>query len=297
VTSLRSSLLGVFAAASLAVTGCDAAAHATRPRGDTAPARPTPARTPPAAQHHRKSGTTKPTRATAAPVVPRRTPTRANPLRVLLVGDSVAGSFAPGLERALTPWGARFRDRSFPGFGLTSTSPGFLSDGTPWPSRFEEWPSVVDSTVRTFDPDVVFAYVGDWDQIDRVALGRRIKAFSPEWRQWYHDVLDLYVRHLTARGAHVYWVLLTKDVRPEQQRINDAVNREFLALEARVPDRVTTVSIDRAIVPNGPFVQQMHLPDGRTIDVWKLLHFTSEGADLVGNELVHDLGATWGLAG
>jgi hypothetical protein len=222
---------------------------------------------------------------------------RASPLRVLLVGDSVAGSFAPGLQRALARDGAQFTDRSFPGFGLTATSPGFLADGTPWPSRFAEWPSVVDTAVRTFDPDVVVAYLGDWDAIDRVAFGKRVVALSPDWQRWYHDVLDLYVRHLTARGAHIYWVLLTRDVRPDQQRINDAVNRQFTALAARMPDRVTAVSVDSAIVPNGPFVQQMHLPNGQAIDVWKLLHFTPAGADLVGNALVHDLGTTWGLPG
>ncbi|MFN8036179.1 MAG: hypothetical protein U0V73_09625 [Acidimicrobiia bacterium] len=298
MSNLRSSLLPLaLTASTLALAACDGAAHASRApahasTGESAGAGASARSVTHRGRATRGAGTTP---STAPAVVARRVPTPDHPLRVLLVGDSVAGSLSPGLAHALAGTGARFEDRTYPGFGLTATSPGFLDDGTPWPSRFQEWPSVIDRTVRTFDPDVVIAYLGNWDALDRVAFGRRIRALSPEWAQWYHDVLDLYARDLTARGAHLYWVRLTRDVRPEQQRVNDAINRQFDLLAQRMPDRVTILSVDGAIVPNGPYVQQQHLPDGRSVDVWKLLHLTPEGADLAGRAVVHDLAATWGL--
>jgi hypothetical protein len=147
----------------------------------------------------------------ARPVVGRR------PLRVMVVGSSVASTFAPGLEQ----WAARHGNvqvldqarfwcslgRGLPiGQGLVTTVPTSCSD---WETRWSE-------AVTSFDPDVVLVFFSMWEVSPRQLPG------STEWLTpgdkrldtWqlaeYQTAADV----LSARGAAVDWLTIPCENEP-----------------------------------------------------------------------------------
>lgn len=121
-------------------------------------------------------------RVPALDLIANRSPTPADPLRVLLVGDSVMVDAAPGIEAALEATGAaEVTQDAGPGFGLTYTDRWRV-----------EWHGVL-ARVR---PDVVVALLGAWDAGNLLERGT----------EWYGEVVDDATRVLSSSGARVVWL-------------------------------------------------------------------------------------------
>lgn len=234
------------------------------------------------------------TTTTVPDLAPRRAPTPEGPLRTVLVGDSVADTLAPGLERALADAGLGFLlSRAFPGFGFTSPWPGIVG-GQPWPPAFEGWPEELSRQVEASDPDAVLVFAGGWDLVDRVVGDRTLVPFTPEWRAWYDGLLDDAVRRLSARGAVVYWLALPCDPRPDHDAANRRMDEVFSALAARWPGVVAHVPLDSFLCPGGGFSPTLPGPLGDAVDVWSpTLHLTEPGADLTGAWIVARMAPDW----
>jgi hypothetical protein len=171
----------------------------------------------------------------AAPVVEltaNRAPTPADPLRVLLVGDSVMVDAAPGIEAALEGTAAvEVASGALPGFGLTST-------GT--------WRRDWAATVARTRPDVVVALLGAWDAAAALARGRA----------WYATVVDDATAVLSAGGARVVW-LGWPPTRPpavagRPEPDYDVIDRERAVLDATFADIAARHPGDVAFVSTGP---------------------------------------------
>lgn len=235
-----------------------------------------------------------PTTTTTPPVHPRRTLTPRTPLRVTLVGDSVASTLAPGIDRALVSAGlGRLHSSAFPGFGLTSPWPGII-DGKPWAATFTNWPTVFSDAVAHDDPDVVVVLLGGWDLVERTVDGKQLAPFTPEWRAWFDGRLDDALRRLSARGAVIEWLSLPCDPRPDTNARIGAMNAVFDALPARWPGTAEVLPFEEFLCPGDHFAQTQQVAGGSTVDVWSpTMHFTDPGATFAGRWIVDQLLRTW----
>ncbi|MGY6499527.1 MAG: DUF459 domain-containing protein [Acidimicrobiales bacterium] len=212
------------------------------------------------------------------------------PLRVLVVGDSVSLSLGIGLDEwgrdheALTVW-----NTGTPGCGIARSTEVRAAGYTgPTPEGCTSWPDLYRDRIETFDPDVVVVLIGAWDAADH-----RLGA-DPTWRGPGDDVYDAALADdvLTAveilgnGGASVVWLqypyislarypgldpgaVMTEAIPERMDRLNAVVSA---ALDP-VPGVVT---LDLAghlqALPGGEFDPSLR-PDG--------VHFSAEGSYLV----------------
>jgi len=127
----------------------------------------------------------------AAPVT--RTPTTADPARVLLVGDSDAGGLSPFLERALKA------------DGLASVTTDYkVSSGFVRPDFFD-WPARLAATLPTSNAEIVVAVFGANDGQPFLDMpGNAVD--SAEWRAEYGKRISAAMDLLSAGGRTVIWV-------------------------------------------------------------------------------------------
>jgi peptidoglycan/LPS O-acetylase OafA/YrhL len=219
--------------------------------------------------------------------------TSPEPTRVAVVGDSVALVMGEGLMRVGPSFGLEVWDQGLLGCGVlrgTMWIEGAAHEVSPvcsgWPTRFRE-------IVDMWEPQVVVLLIGAWDAYDVKMDGEWVEFGTPR-----HDAFVLgEIRHaidvLRSRGAEV--VLLTT---PYFEPRRDVVDRDRTAFNpARVDhlngllrqiDGVSLVDLNRFLDPDGRFTSEaMQVVDARGDGV----HFTHEGADLVGSWLAPQLAA------
>ncbi len=202
---------------------------------------------------------------------------------VLVVGDSVAGSLAPGF----VDLGMRTDNSWFVGCRVL---PGRVAVGAidndecPWA---ETWPG----TLRVRDPDVVVLSIGAFDtlDVDLPGPGPLLVPGAPEWNDLLDARLEEMLEILTARGARVVAVDLpcfgksnrsVADVpRPsgDPERL-EAFNVVLERVVARHPARVSIAPISTLLCPDGKARESIG-------DVARVrddgVHFSPDGAALV----------------
>jgi peptidoglycan/LPS O-acetylase OafA/YrhL len=214
-----------------------------------------------------------------------RIPTAADPLRVLIVGDSVMVDATPGIEAAIEATGvATVEPGGAPGFGLTFTK-----------TWRRDWTSMV-ADVR---PDVVVALLGAWDADNALDHGG----------DWYTNVVDDATSVLAAGGARVLWLgwpptrppAVAGRPEPDYDHIDAqqaAVNAAFSAVARRHPRDVAYLSTAPALsLPDGTF--SAFLPDatGTMVRARKRdnTHFCPAGSELMGRLVLGALTPVYAL--
>lgn len=211
------------------------------------------------------------------------------PLRVLVVGDSVALTLGRGFERRATDVGdvqawnlarmwcgiGRYADRLM--MGVRKESEGCSDWGERWADAVER-----------FDPDTVVVLSTIWELAERrlpewpdfLAIG------DPAYDEWiaseYREAVDV----LSARGARVVWLTTPcfRDASSEQRAQVAHLDSDILPRVARTrPDAMHIVDLDAHICPGGEFSGRIDSTDGARPDG---LHFSDPGADAVASWLV-----------
>jgi peptidoglycan/LPS O-acetylase OafA/YrhL len=231
-------------------------------------------------------GTTTASLATGAIAVPKP-PAAANAgflPNIVIVGDSIAKSMAPGIADA-TKGRAYVTNASFAGCGIAAGAAA-LPDHTLWkPSLVcrRRVPQVHSTVIQRDHPRLVIWY-SEWETSDRV-IGGRAEAFGTA----AHDAelradLEAAYRRLAANGARVALLLnvprTSADKRPHSidwtartAHLNDLLRE----LAAHHPDSALVIDLNPYICPAGPpcpaTVDHMVLrPDGahytRAASVW-----------------------------
>jgi hypothetical protein len=214
----------------------------------------------------------------AEPPAPRwrRVPSPADPLRVLVVGDSITWDASAGIKAALEATGAaRVREAAVLGFGITR---GWY----PWRA---EWRRLL----REERAELVVASFGVWD-IDGV-LADGPSRFSRE--------VAGAQRLFLAAGADVVWMgsprtapgwhVWPPDPRPDWERGRQAVNGVFRAAARAAPHRVAYLDPDPVLDrPPGRYAAFLpdlagHLKRARKLDG---AHICPTGAELLGDAVV-----------
>ncbi|HEY1331982.1 MAG TPA: DUF459 domain-containing protein [Actinomycetota bacterium] len=133
-------------------------------------------------------------RAHATPLPPLRTPTRSQPLHVLVLGDSTALDLGYGLERAATPAG-RYR----------VTLDGRISTGLARLDYFN-WLAQAQKDVARYRPDIVVVLLGLNDLQDFRAQSHYLVRYTRPWIRAYAQRVNAMLAEVVATGRRVLWV-------------------------------------------------------------------------------------------
>jgi len=214
--------------------------------------------------------------------------TTARPLRVMLVGDSMARSLGWGFEREAVQ-GYQFFNAAVDGCGLAQDvgarwfSYWLEHDPRCVPGWRDRWPAAISQ----FAPDIVVALFGAQDTYDRRIDGREIPFLSPEGQALAQQDLQDAINVLSASGAHV--VLLTTPyyqagwpmrIDPDRSAFNpawiDSYNRIQRTVASLNADRVSVLDLNKYIDPDGRYQKTVGVVTIRSFDN---VHFSPEGAE------------------
>lgn len=139
------------------------------------------------------------------PVLPLpATGAHTGPIRMLMVGDSVAVTLADGLYPVASQYGMTIVNAGTIGCGVVRGGPyndrGVV--GMPLPGC-QVWPQTWTAAVDAVDPDVVAVLIGRWETLDRVHDGQYRHLGDPDFDAYIESELETAVNVLSAKGAHV----------------------------------------------------------------------------------------------
>lgn len=191
---------------------------------------------------------------TTTTIPPYRIPTRADPLRVLVAGDSLSGYLGPSLNTALSGLPARVIEDQRVGTGLAR--PDVI-----------DWPRELQNDMATDDPDVVVLFIGGNDDQDlRTPNGWIPIGQTAEWRAEYQRRIAQIMDIVAKPGVSVYWVGLPAMGKAHLNQYVPTINSLIKTEAAARPGTVTFVDSGKALNgPDGTFVT--YLPDAKGKDV------------------------------
>ncbi len=213
----------------------------------------------------------------------------APPTKVLLVGDSVAGTLGlgfPSVGRDANLW---VWDRGRLGCGLFTggevVEGGELTPVDPNCDWTQHWPS----DLQQFKPDVVVLLVGAWDILDRKVGDTWYKFGTVGFDQSFVSELDAATTLLGSTGAKVIVLttpffsrpdlaIQTGRQWPEYDPVRvDRLNALYRDFAVQHPGRYTILDLNKFVSPDGKFTSELNGVQIRDDGV----HFTEAGAEIV----------------
>lgn len=213
---------------------------------------------------------------------PTRTPTPAVPLRLWIVGDSMAQVFGESLVNAAVDSG-----------DVAATLDYRISTGLTRPDYFD-WPAEVVDRVPTLDPEVVVAMFGANDAQGLILDGSAVPYGTPEWRTEYARRVGALMDQLTAGGRPVLWVgqpPMRSEEFSEKMRALDAIYRA----EARRRPAVTFVDSTPVLGDtHGGWTPYLPGSDGQTLARQADgIHLSRAGGDRLADVVLGRVRALW----
>jgi peptidoglycan/LPS O-acetylase OafA/YrhL len=229
-------------------------------------------------------------------------PGAAQPVRVLLFGDSVALTLGLGLSlpKEQEKYGYVLSDKGILGcgvvFGPEVQLMGTLYD-TPQacggagvepggPTANEPWPNQWMSAIGQVKPNVVVLLAGRWEVVDRKYQGAWTNILKPTYAAYVKSQLESASQLVAASGAHM--VFLTAPCTDEGEQPDGApwpednparlavYNKLVREVAAEHPETDTAVNLFGAACPGGKFTGSIH---GVTIRETDGVHFTLAGGE------------------
>jgi peptidoglycan/LPS O-acetylase OafA/YrhL len=219
---------------------------------------------------------TNPTTASTTPPVSIPASLASAPVRVMIVGDSVALTLGVGLAFHQAQWHIDMSNLAILGCGVDQGSniwddvQGRLEETAiadpcrvvakkgyvPWPTAWSEW-------VRIVRPNVVVLLAGRWEADDRLYEGHRTNILNKAYAQYTKEQLERAVTIGTSTGARM--VLMTSPCFSEGEQLDgspwpqDDIRRvqEYNTLVKEVgsenPSKVTVQDLYSMTCPDGKF--------------------------------------------
>ena len=225
----------------------------------------------------------------------------ARPVRILIVGDSMAGSLGVGLTAVAPRYGAEILNEGAPGCSpavaaevrvLTWINP----PGTPCQAASPgQLISNYRDLVGQFDPDVV-VYLARSDTLDTELDGSWRRVGEPTFDFWAEARYDQAIAALGSGGARV--VLMTSPYYdtgeqpdgtpwPENDPLRVVADNKLLAAAARLnPGRASVFHLGALLSPGNQFTTSV---DGVTARCSDGVHLTVPGGEWVGARLLPTL--------
>jgi hypothetical protein len=213
---------------------------------------------------------------------PTRVPTASRPLRLWIVGDSMAQVFGESLVNAAVDSGV-----------VAPTLDYRISTGLTRPDYFD-WPAHVVDELPTLEPEVVVAMFGANDAQGLILDGAAVPYGSPEWRAEYARRAGVLMDLLTAGGRPVLWIgqppMRDGTYAAKMRELNDVYRRE-------AADRPAVRFVDTARILGGedggwtPYLpgsggqRLARQPDG--------IHLSRAGGDHLAKTVLDLVRSTW----
>jgi peptidoglycan/LPS O-acetylase OafA/YrhL/lysophospholipase L1-like esterase len=225
------------------------------------------------------------------PTVTAAAVTTHHPLRVMLVGDSVAASMAPGLAAQANARGFVFWSAAVPGCGLATDVGERYIDG--WegidPRCVPGWRTRWPLQVAAFKPDIVVMLVGGQDMFDRRINGQVTRFDTAAGATLAESDEATAVKLLSARGARVvvlttpYYVLgwpqrVVVNRSPLYKPWTDMYNGYQRAVAKNGGGKVAILDLNRLLDPNGVWTDTV---DGIQVRTFDKCHLSTAGANFV----------------
>jgi hypothetical protein len=216
------------------------------------------------------------------PPIPQ--PTKADPLVILDIGDSIGVDLGFGL-------GDVFANDPY----VRVLQKGHIDTGLARPDAYN-WPAVLEADLRQYHPGVVVMMIGaNDDQALSVPGGSSVAVGTAEWNRAYHDRIDLVMAEATAAGAHVLWVGLPP--------VQDSAVTPTFAMKVNQMSQQLAASTSGATYysswsllsgPGGKFVQYKKI-DGDILQIRYSdgVHLAPSGWDLLASALLTPMRNAW----
>jgi hypothetical protein len=224
------------------------------------------------------------TAAAASPptTVPPRVPTAATPLRLWIIGDSMAQVFGQSLVNASVDSGV-----------VAATLDYRISTGLTRPDYFD-WPAEVADRLPTLDPEIVVAMFGANDAQGLILDGAAVPYGTPGWRTEYARRVGALMDQLTAGGRPVLWVSqppMRSASFSEKMRDLDEIYRH----EARRRPAVTFVDSTPVLGDDaGAWTPYLPGSNGHTLARQADgIHLSRAGGDRLADVVLGRIRATW----
>ena len=224
------------------------------------------------------AGGTAPTTPTTAPPNPK-TPTGAQPLRVLIVGDSIGLDMGGPLQSDLAGTGV-----------VNAALDARESTGLVRPDYFN-WPAELTTDLQKEDPQVVVVMIGANDAQDFLGPPD-VPYTSPEWNTLYAQRVAQFMQIAESGGAAVVWVGMPPMQNPGLSAQMTDLNAVALhqAQVARPP--VTFISTDKSLgAPQGGYTAFVTNAAGQVVNVRTPdgTHLTTGGGQVVAEQVINEL--------
>ena len=222
---------------------------------------------------------------TVSRLAPLRVGTAANPLRVLVVGDSLGLDFGYSMENKLDAGGI-----------VHTTVDGRVATGLTRPDSFD-WSAELQSDLAQFRPEVVVAMFGGNDDQDAIVGGRFIPFGSQAWGEIYGSRVASFADAVHAHGARLLWAglpVMRSAAKTQRLQTVMAVTRAVLAGRdgAAFVDETSTLA-------DGSGHYAVALPDGsgQLVIVREPdgVHFSPAGADRLADRAIGTMEGSWHL--
>lgn len=235
---------------------------------------PPPAKVPPVAPPSETAGFVSGQNAVLAPPPGGRIPSRvtrailpSDPLRIMVVGDSLADGFGIFMKPVV-------QERGLP---ISVVNRGKTSTGLAR-ADFYNWPANFNNMAATTRPDVVVVHFGaNDDQPLRRTDGSAVPFNTPEWEAAYREEARKILDTAAAYGAVVYWLGPAPDRNPRRNALLTRANGYFREEAAQAGAYFISLPAFTA-GPSGEFVMSAN---GTTIRAADGSHFTVAGYRMV----------------
>jgi hypothetical protein len=252
---------------------------AAPPKGVDASPPPLPTQTP--APHKTKKP--KPGQTIQPPQVqpvfaPMRKPTKANPLTVLAVGDSIGIDLGWGLERVMGNTGY-----------YHVITDGKISTGLARPDFFN-WPAQLEADVRRYHPDLIVCLFGLNDPQAMRANETYLQTFTKPWFQEYARRVDRILEIGTEDGRHMIWaagpIVSDSRLRHDMNALN-GVYRKQVRYYQQATGRAAYFDTWAYTQRNGSYTGFLTDADGRHFEARTSdgVHITGTGQDYLAAKL------------
>jgi uncharacterized protein len=226
-----------------------------------------------------------PAPAVQSPVVTRRIPTAAQPLKVWMAGDSLMGSVSEsfaGLAKSL--------------HNVSVTDNIQIGTGLARPDVYD-WPAAISRQIAATNPDVVVLLFGANDDQDMQVDGHRVVRGTDTWRQEYARRVSQVMAVATAGHRQLIWVGVPAVKRPRLNQTKDVMNQVAQATAALYPG---VTFIDTGATLDGPgasYVTYLAGASGQPVKVRESdgIHFTLAGANRVTPLILSAIERVWRL--
>jgi len=220
--------------------------------------------------------------------------THAGPVRVMIVGDSVAASLGTGIAPVQSSAGIVLSNQGYIGCGIARGGATSFKAYTQ-PAACLTWPQRWQSLVDNFRPDVTLVLLGRWEVLDRVHDGQWMHIGEPGFDAYLRSELELAESILTSRGGRVAFLTapcnnheLADLAAPGRLPPDDAHRVDLWnALQAGVagahPGWTEMVPLADLVCPGGQYVQTLSGVPLRTSDG---VHFASLAGRLFTQQLL-----------